>query len=293
VRTSRALRERDDASSAARFELPVSGLCVTLREPTGVEDVLIAEHRSGEPSLALELVQSLGHIDGGASATPQWSELAVADVDTTIVRLRQMLLGDRIVAEINCCAPACASRVDLSFGLNAYLEHNRAARRRARGRTWSVETCKDTPGWYVVRSRGVESARFRLPTLADQVAVYGMSDAEVTLASRCIVPSERLGTGEAAAMAKARAHAEAAMEAIAPPLAGPLQGNCPDCSTRIVVRFDARLYCLQELCDRARFVYDDVNTLAERYHWSEREILALTHARRSNYVERAHQTAVA
>lgn len=79
------------------------------------------------------------------------------------------------------------------------------------------------------------------------------------------------------------------MAALAPPLAGPLQGPCPHCASPIAARFEARLYCLQELRDRARFIFDDIDALAERYHWSERAILTLPHLRRTSYVERARR----
>lgn len=286
MRSSGPSHAQDRASTEMRFVLPVSGLAFTLRQPTGAEDVLVTEHRAGDPSLVLALLERLGHIERSGKALPEWSGLPVVDADTAIVRLRQMLLGDRIVAEINCGDSACASRVDLSFGLEAYLDHNRAERRRIPARL--VESCEDAPGWYRLHAGNAEAC-FRLPTLEDQIAVYGSSDAEQALASRCIAPDEATSTR----LSRVRARAEAAMEAMAPPLSGPLQGRCPDCGTQIIARFEARLYCLAELRDRARFIYDDVDTLAERYHWSERAILALTQARRAHYVERAHQTAVA
>jgi hypothetical protein len=90
--------------------------------------------------------------------------------------------------------------------------------------------------------------------------------------------------------ARRRSRVEAAMAALAPPLAGPLRGRCPHCARPIEAWFEARLYCLQELRDRARFVHDDVDTLAERYHWSERAILNLPQVRRAQYVERARQS---
>ena len=46
---------------------------------------------------------------------------------------------------------------------------------------------------------------------------------------------------------------------LAPALAGPLQGHCPDCGAAVDGPFDPRRYCLRELRDRARFVYDDVD----------------------------------
>ena len=115
--------------------------------------------------------------------------------------------------------------------------------------------------------------RFRLPTLNDQIAVAGAADAPRALARRCIEPYPL--------SAKLAAHVETALAAYAPPLAGPLHGRCPDCDATIEARFEARRYCLQELGYRAQFVYDDVDILAGRYHWSERAILAMPYARRT------------
>ncbi|HEV3092468.1 MAG TPA: hypothetical protein VGX91_13585 [Candidatus Cybelea sp.] len=284
-------RERNDV--AARFDLAVSGASVTLRPTTGAEDLLLAEHWPPDPVLVLRLLDRLGRIEAGGRPIPDWTAMPVVDVDTLIVRLRQMLVGDRVIAEITCGAEACASRVDLSFSLEAYLAHNRSAARMPRGRQWSVESCADAPGWYTLRLRSAGVLRFRLPTLADQIAVYGTTAAEATLASRCIAAAGEADDCPKAVSSRARAIADVAMAAMATPLSGPLQGCCPECGTTITAFFDARLYCLQELHDRARFVYDDVDTLAERYHWSETAILALPHARRVNYAERARRAAVA
>ncbi len=53
--------------------------------------------------------------------------------------------------------------------------------------------------------------------------------------------------------------------------------------------FAARWFCLTELRKRAAFVYQDVDVLARRYHWSERAILALPSARRAAYAELARR----
>jgi hypothetical protein len=76
-------------------------------------------------------------------------------------------------------------------------------------------------------------------------------------------------------------------------MASQLQGVCPECGAVATVRFDPRRYCLHELRDRARFIYDDVDLLAMRYGWSEHSILALPNARREMYVERVQQREVA
>jgi len=325
MRTGHTWRARGGAPMA-RFVLPVSGVAVALRQPTGAQDVLLAEHGIEDPALVLALVEQLGQ----ANPSVDWSALPVTDIDTLILRLRQAVIGNRVLAEIMCTTASCGQRVDLSFGIDAWLAHHRP--RPAGRRDWWTERAADAPGWYVLhpwgrdqtvapdaaragdnpaivathatevpvvagmaegstaatgpngaqeRARDADEVRFRLPTLADQIAADGELDAVAALAARCIRP--------ASPPVRARLRVEAAMAMLAPPLAGPLQGRCPHCAALIAARFEARMYCLQELRDRARFVYDDIDALAERYHWSERAILTLPYARRTTYVERARQ----
>lgn len=269
---SRAGRE----GPVARIVLPVSGATVALHHPTGAEDLLMTEHSIDDPGLTLALVERLGQ----AEPELNWAELPVTDIDTMILRLRQAVIGNRVTAGVTCAAPACGQRVDLSFDVDAYLAHHQPRRGR---RGQRVKPCADTTGWFVLQSeRGApEPVRFRLPMLADQIAVDGLADAVTGLAARCIQATEL--------SRRVRSRVEAAMAMLAPPLDGPLQGLCPHCAAPIASWFEARRYCLKELQDRARFIYDDVNTLAECYHWPEQAILALPHVRRTHYVERARQ----
>jgi hypothetical protein len=260
----------------ARFVLPVSGIAVALRRPTGEEDVQLAEHSPEDPNLALALVERLGQTDSDTDAM-RWADLPVPDIDTFIVRLRQAIVGNRVVAEVDCTSPDCGQRVDLSFDIDTYLGHHRPS--GARRPALRIEREADGVDWYVPRTADADAVRFRLPTLADQIAVDQRPDAAAALAERCIRPG-RLP-------ARQRARVATAMAALAPPLSGALEGHCPHCATPISAWFEARVYCLQELRDRARFVYDDIDALAERYHWSEQAILTLPHVRRTSYVERA------
>ena len=91
--------------------------------------------------------------------------------------------------------------------------------------------------------------------------------------------------GLTSADSRVRKRIEAAMQAMAPILTAELQGVCPECGTAITVQFRPRSYCLQELRERARFTYEDVDLLARRYHWSEHSILAMPNIRRESYVE--------
>jgi hypothetical protein len=258
----------------AHVILPVSGATISLRQPTGAEDIVLAEHHSDDPALALGLVDRLATAD-----TPiEWADLSVTDVDTIIVRLRQALVGDRVIAEGSCSVPSCRQAVDLSFGLDAYLAHQRPRHKPA-------TVTSQTPGWFDLPVPGADPVQFRLPTLADQVAVWAMPNPAAALAARCIrppMPSRRTGS-----------RVEAAMARLAPPLSGPIQGRCPDCGAPIAARFEARGYCLRELRERARFIYDDIDALAERYRWSEQAILTLPYARRALYAARARQARAA
>ncbi len=276
--TAHMPRVRGDAP-VARFVLPVSGLEVALAQPTGAEQVLLAERRPEDPSLALALAERLAR----TPAATRWEDLTIADVDTLIARLRQAVVGDRVIAESACAAAGCGERVDLSFSVGEWLAHQRP-RSLVKGRGWRVERDGDRTGWFQLRTEDGECDGFRLPTLADQIAVHGDADPVGALAARCIHPAR---TG------RRRARIEAAMAKLAPPLATPLSGECPRCGAAIAAMFLARQYCLRELCDRARFVFDDLDVLAERYHWSERAILSLPLSRRTQYVERARQALMA
>jgi hypothetical protein len=278
MRARNAATSPTDAAVAARFLLPVSGILVALRQPTGGDDLLLAEANIEDPALVLELARRLGRAEPGLD----WAKLTVSDLDVLILRLRQALLGNRIVADITCRAPECGSRIDISFEIEAYLMHHRPRGRPPGGRGWTVEPCPEEPGWFHLAERcGSSSVRFRLPTAADQLLVFGRGDAELALA-RCCIRLPELPV-------RLRARVETAMAAMAPRLVSDLQGVCPDCATTVTARFDARRYCLQEMSDRARFIYDDIDALAQRYHWSERAILSMPNTRRAGYAERARQ----
>jgi hypothetical protein len=264
----------------ARFVLPVSGAEVRMRPPTGREDLLLAEAEAPDAALALALAQRLGRAEG-----IEWGALAVSDLDALVLRLRQALIGDRVRADVTCHAAGCGCRIDISFGINAYLAHHRPRRPPLAGRGWSAAACADAPGWFEMRLRGGDALRFRLPSADDLIAVAARADAEAELARRCLRPAD--------APAPLRRAAEAAMRALAPDLAGDLAGRCPECGARVTVRFEPRRYCLTELRDRARFLFADVDALAQRYHWSERAILRMPNARRMRYAELARQAEAA
>jgi hypothetical protein len=251
-----------------------------LRPLSGREDVLLAEGHADDPALALTLIERVAtcpqEVDLGA--------LPVADADVLIVRLRQAILGDDVCPETVCTAPSCGKKIDIPFRLSAYLAHHRARGVPLKMRGVVVDHAPDQAGWYRLAGPDTPELCFRLPSLSDLVAVWNAPDRARALAERCLRPMPP---------APLRRRAERAMEALAPPLAGPLEGACPECGAQMNVFFEARSYCLQELSDRARFVYEDIDLLACRYHWSEQAILDLPSERRNFYAERARQARLA
>jgi len=287
------------------FRVPISGHVVALRHPTGAEDLLLLEASGDDTELALALADQLARPTGGA--TFDWRELTVSDLEALILRLRQAVIGDRVRADVACQSAGCGRRIDISFSVNDYLARRKPAKPGGHS-AWSVEPDEEL-GWFrltrVRRRTGnlassaepptddsnapasvddpAGTVAFRLPTVADQLAVAGERDGAEELARRCIRP--------AGIPLRLRRLVETAMETMAPSLSGDLHGTCPECGTDVVVYFDARQFCLRELRDRAAFIYQDIDLLARRYHWSETDILSMPHVRRTNYVELARQEA--
>jgi hypothetical protein len=277
----------DDARAPlVRVSLAVSGLVVELMYPTGAEDLLMAEAQTDDLRLSLALAERLARAVDDSPI--EWAELPVCDLQVLVLRVRQSLIGDRIVSEVTCKAAACGRRVDISFDVSAYVAHHAPASSLPKGRRWSVERAAE-PGWFRLVQRTGETAQdshvlFRIPVVADQLAALDSADAETEIAHRCIRPD--------AISVATRRRVEAAMEAMAPSLADEIAGVCSECGAKLPLFFDPQQFCLRELRERAAFVYQDVDLLARRYHWSEREILAMSYARRATYVELARQQGV-
>lgn len=260
--------------------LPISGIAVTLRPMTGVEELMILEAADdasieAELGLAVALAERLAEMED-RDRFPGLRDLPVIDLDTLLLRLRQGSLGDHVRGEIICPVSGCGERVQISFGVNAFLEHVE--------QETVPPPSSDVVGWSAV-PRGPDAIRFRLPTPRDLTEAVRTANPEQELARRCIHPPN--------ATAVQRRRAERAMEAQAPLVVRDLQGHCPACDTAVTVHFDIRRFCLRELRHLAACVYDDVDLLARSYHWSEASILALSSDRRARYAERARYAVLA
>jgi hypothetical protein len=251
--------------------LPVSGIGIHVRAPDGADDLLLLEQPVG-PTLAVGLLSRLVTRDGGGVLDA--ADLPVADIEAVLIRLRQLLLGDRLVGEARCASERCGSRMDVMFGLEDYLDHHRprALRRIAPA---------SEAGWFETSDGG----SFRIPSGADLLAVEASANPESALAKRCLRPANgRPGW---------RRRAESAMEVLAPSLSGLVQGACPACHERATFLFDVPWFVLTELRAQALDLYDDIHLIASRYQWSEERILALPRPRRMRYAELIRDEAAA
>lgn len=247
--------------------LEITAADVRLRSPVGADDLLLLESAGLGLRLALALLARLvERVDG----TPlDCTALPLPDVDRLMLGLRQRLVGDHVQADTWCAAPGCGARVDISFSVADYLAHHLPSRSAALA-------LAGEPGWYRLEGADVE---LRVPQAGDQLAIEGQADPVRALLARCTRPIER---AEAA-----RSDVETALEQLAPSLFGELAASCPECGLAMTVDFDPLSFTLQELRERAAWVYEDVARIAHHFHWSEAEILALPAARRARYAELA------
>lgn len=251
------------------FRLPVSGLNVVLRQPAGADDILLWEAPGCDTSVALALIDRLARSADGTVSN--WSKLAVTDLDALLLRVRQIVFGDLVSAQVVCSSKGCGARVEVSFGLDDYLAHHKP--RAPNG----LEPAEEA-GWFRFPE---EQIKFRLPSAGDLVAAAEHQKPECELIRRCIQPAK--------VPVRLRKRVEGAMEALAPSLSHDLQGECPECHITMGIYFDVQQYVLRELRDQAAFVYQDVHLLALHYKWSEDGILALPRNRRIHYAEMLRQ----
>lgn len=244
--------------------LPVSGVVVRLRPPCGADELALLDTAS-DTVAAVELASRLT-----AEGPADWPTLTPTDLDAFVMQVRRALIGDQVRTDVACQAAGCGQRIDIAFRASDYLASRTPE-------TPAEATHDGDSGWF--RLAGV---RFRLVTVADQLAVEGLADPAAALARRCVQAEEPITDAVMRAI-------EAELERRVPNLAGPVAGRCPECGADVEAHFDPRSYCLTELRGLARFVLRDVDLIARRYHWPERDVLELPSARRALYAELARR----
>lgn len=139
-----------------------------------------------------------------------------------------------------------------------------------------------------------QQASVRLPAGSDQLAWYAHSRdcgkvATGWLARRLIT---RLDAATPAAdwqlPADWLAPLGAALDNADPLTALSVKARCPACATQLDVEVDLEVLLLEDLRRQQNALLDEIQQIADRYHWSEAEIVALPAWRRARYLSGIH-----
>ena len=203
------------------------------------------------------------------------SRLSIGRRDAFLLQLRRATFGHRIVFIVLC--PRCGEK----------LEDEASADELLLADPWRE------PSERFATSAGLWQLSYRLVDSRDLAHVAGLSDevAARAVARRCLLSAEREGT--------AVSPDELDDEALAALASGVAKDdpqseiefgmNCPACRHSWPVTFDIAGLFWHEVVNRAKLVLRDVGALAARYGWSERDILAMSPARRAFYLEQARE----
>jgi hypothetical protein len=243
--------------------LPVSGILLAVREPTGEDELYVVETALAPLPAFLGIAR---RVTSTAAGEPlDWTSLPAADLDAAALVIRQSWMGDTIRTDTRCATLGCGERIDVSFGIGDYLEHHRP--RRPRG----VAEAPDV-GWFTLAGA---TARFRIPTVADLLAASSDDRPADALCGRCVDAPD-----VSSALAR---RLDRAFTALAPSLNNLLRGSCPACGNVVTMRFDPLGYTLTELQNAFSGIHYETHALASAYGWPEEAILALPRGRRRRY----------
>lgn len=230
----------------------------------GPAAVLSAYERGQALSPAARAVR-LFKLASAQAAVDNVLDASIGARDTALFALRSALFGPAFESIAECSA--CGSTIELEFSSE------------------SIRASAAPSGTLVRIREGTREYSARLPTSRDLIAIEGMSSVEEAaelLFERCLVdpsgasPSPEIRTRLAQAMTEADSAADIS-----------LQVTCPECGAETILDLDIARHLWTEIERWAEETFDDVDSLASAYGWSEEEILALGPVRRRAYLERA------
>jgi hypothetical protein len=182
--------------------------------------------------------------------------------DWHLLRLRTELFGPALSGWTDC--PSCGERLEIEFDASAMLD----------------ECPTDAPSYTCADGR-----RFRLPTVGDLLSVA--DEADVSVAERRLFERCRLDdTGPSDDSDTLFDQVEAGLAALADERAIRLHLSCVRCGQPSTHALDPAEFLWNEIDRFAEALLDDVRRLAQAYGWTERDILAMSTARRAAYLIR-------
>lgn len=266
-------------------------LNASLRPLSGADQTFLVECCQGATpaerttALLARCVYRLGPLTE-ISGEAVWS-LTCGDREALLLQLYRSTFGDALDCEFHCPEPACREKLELTLSADELLLPKYAE--------W-------TPSYQMLVEDDGETydVRFRLPTGADQESVAGFAvedpeRAASTLLARCIEEVRRVSNGAAplapehwpAAVERTLAKR---LESLDPQAELNIRMTCPACGTEFSALLDAGIWLYEDTAQRFNQLYREVHWVAFHYHWSEREILSLTPAKRGLYLHLIAET---
>lgn len=208
-------------------------------------------------------------------------DLLINDREFLMWKLRELTLGKSLRAMIGCGDPKCAQSMDI--GLN--LDDLRPAAKPVDRRVFKFDV--DEAGKTI-------SFAFRLPAGADQetcaellrddpAAAVNHLLARIVLRinDNCSIDEQTIGSLSPHVLSEF----ERVIEELAPLESINIEAACVECGRPSVSPLDLTSFFLNELQRNRRVLEHEVHFIAWHYHWSEREILALTRRKRRRYID--------
>lgn len=207
----------------------------------------------------------------GAGDPIALAEWPVGVRDAALIGLSRSLYGDALTGTIDC--PACAEKAEVELDASAFLSDQT-----------EPHPISIIDGQWSVTARAVNSI--------DLVALAGVADADAgarILALQVISGCARDGTACAPDdLPDSTMTAIGDALAVMDPLASiELMLDCPHCGHSFPTLFDPADHLADSVAADAQRLLGQVAALARAYGWAERDILAMSAARRAAYLELA------
>lgn len=206
------------------------------------------------------------------AAGQSWAQAPIGARDRALLRLHEEMFGGELHTTAHC--PGCGERLESDFSVGDIVAGptgSPPAALRLQDQDFDVE--------------------YRLPTSEDLLQVVAeraaAGDEAMRLLRRCVRSALRDGVAvDPGALPEAVIDRIADGMATQDPDADVQVGlACPACGAAWSLRFDIVSHFWSELDDWAQRMLADVHQLASAYGWSERDILAMSAARRQAYLD--------